>query len=88
MRSRWLRRCLARNKRGLSALAGYLLGAPADDIDVSSSALCGFVMMDERASWPGLDEVIDLAQKEQWGTDETAVLYAGKLLAKRIEAHP
>jgi hypothetical protein len=32
--------------------------------------------------------VIDLAEKEQWGTDETAVLYAGTLLAKQIEAIP
>jgi hypothetical protein len=45
------------------------------------------LLMDER-EWPALDKVIELGRKEQWGTDETAVLYAGKLLANQIEAVP
>jgi len=46
------------------------------------------MMQYERRTWPGLDEAIDFAFKEKWDEDETAVLYAGNLLAREIQAMP
>ena len=46
------------------------------------------VMMTEPRNLPAIDEVLDHAQNKQWEIEETAVLYAGKHLAKRIAAIP
>jgi len=39
-------------------------------------------------TFPAIDEAIDAGFKEQWCSNETAVLYAGNLLAREIAAMP
>lgn len=49
---------------------------------------CVSTIMMRDGTFPGLDEITDVAFDEQWPADETAVLYAGNVLARKIEELP
>ena len=49
---------------------------------------CVSTIMMRDGTFPGLDEITDVAFNEQWPADETAVLYAGNVLARKIEELP